>query len=191
MIWLLYGGGRRTCLQALAAMHWYQLWANCSTWWRHQMEIFPALLALCAGDSSITGEFSAQRPVTRSFDVFFDVHLDKRLSKQSWGLWFETPSRSLWHHCNACAVCQLRMQAQESLAIPPPTAVSSVPLGHDLARYIILWVAHAPGMPGTFSPPPRVSDPDMHHGTSVTHVPRWMPRSLTSGFLWSRRRRKR
>ena len=45
-------------------------------------------------------------------------------------------------------------------------------------------------MPGTFSPPPRVSDPDIHHGTCVTHVPWCMPGSLTSGFLWSRRRRK-
>ena len=50
--------------------------------------------------------------------------------------------------------------------------------------------AHAPGMPGTFSPSPRVSDPDMHHGTCVTHVPWCMPGSLTSGFLWNRRRGK-
>ena len=55
-----------------------------------------------------------------------------------------------------------------------------------LARYVILRVAHAPGMPGTFSPPPQVSDPGMHHGTCVTHVPWYMPGSLTSGFLWSR-----
>ena len=55
-----------------------------------------------------------------------------------------------------------------------------------LARYDKLWVAHAPGMPGTFSPPPRVSHPDMHHGTCVTHVSWCMPGSLTSGFLWSR-----
>ena len=48
--------------------------------------------------------------------------------------------------------------------------------------------AHAPGMPGTFSPSPQVSDPDMHHGTCVTHVPWCMPGSLTSGFLWNRRR---
>ena len=47
--------------------------------------------------------------------------------------------------------------------------------------------APAPGMPGTFSPSLRVSDPDMHHGTCVTHVPWCMPRSLTSGFLRSRR----
>ena len=40
-------------------------------------------------------------------------------------------------------------------------------------------------MPGTFFPPPRVSDPDMHLGTCVTHVPWCMPGSLTSVFLWS------
>ena len=52
-----------------------------------------------------------------------------------------------------------------------------------LARYVKLCVAHAPGMPGTFSPPPRVSDSDKHHGTCVTHVPWRMPGSLASGFL--------
>ena len=46
-------------------------------------------------------------------------------------------------------------------------------------------VAHALGMPGTFSPIPLVSDPDMHHGTCGTHVPWCTPRSLTTGFLWS------
>ena len=44
--------------------------------------------------------------------------------------------------------------------------------------------ADAPGIPGMFSPPPRVSNPDMHHGTCVTHVPWCMPGSLTRGFLW-------
>ena len=58
-----------------------------------------------------------------------------------------------------------------------------------LARYVKLLVAHAPGMPGTFSRPPRVSDPNMHHG--MTHVPWFMPGSLTSGFLWNRWREKR
>ena len=58
-------------------------------------------------------------------------------------------------------------------------------------RYAKLWVAHAPGMPGTFSPQPRVSDLDMHHGTCVTHVPWCMSGSLTSGFLWIRCRGKR
>ena len=58
------------------------------TWWRHQMETFSVLLALCAGNSPVTGEFPAHRPVTRRFDVFFDLRLDKRLSKQWWGWWF-------------------------------------------------------------------------------------------------------
>ena len=47
-----------------------------------------------------TGEFPTQSPVTRSFDVFFDLRPNKQLSKQSWGWWFETPSRPLWRHCN-------------------------------------------------------------------------------------------
>ena len=74
------------------------LWRH--AWWRNRMETFSALLALCAGNSSVTGEFPSQRPMTQSFDVFFDLRLNKRLSKQSSGWWFETPSRQLWHHCN-------------------------------------------------------------------------------------------
>ena len=65
------------------------------------METFSALLALCAGNSPVPGEFPAQRPVTRSFDVFFDLHLNKRLSKQWWGWWFDTLSSPLWRHRNA------------------------------------------------------------------------------------------
>ena len=52
------------------------------------------------GNSPITGEFPAQRPVTRSFDVFFDLRQNKWLSKHLWGWWFETPSRPLRRHCN-------------------------------------------------------------------------------------------
>ena len=72
------------------------------SWWRHQMETFSMWLAISVGNSPVPGEFSAQRPVTRSFDVFFDLRPNKRLSKQSWGWWFETPSWSLWRHCNVC-----------------------------------------------------------------------------------------
>ena len=68
-----------------------------SAWWRHQMETFSALLALCVGNSLVNSEFPTQKPVRRSFDVFFDLHLNKRLSKQLWGWWFENPSRSLCH----------------------------------------------------------------------------------------------
>ena len=76
------------------------VWFKFHSWWRHQMETFPALLAIYAGNSLVAGEFPTQRPVTRSFDVFFDPRLNKRLSKQSWGWWFETPSRPLWRHRN-------------------------------------------------------------------------------------------
>ena len=76
-------------------------------WWRHQMETFSALLAICAGNSPVPGEFPAQRPVTRRFDVFFDLRPNKRLNKQWWGWWFETPSSPLWRHCNAMSsVCK-------------------------------------------------------------------------------------
>ena len=85
-------------------------------WWRHQMETSSALLPICAGNSPVTGEFPSQRPVTQSLDIFFDLRLNKRsskqsrrrtlmfslnkhLSKQSCGWWSETPSRSLRRHC--------------------------------------------------------------------------------------------
>ena len=71
-----------------------------TAWWRHQMETFSALLAICEGNSPVTGEFPAQRPVTQSFDVFFDLRLSRPSSEQWWGLWFETPSCPPWRHCN-------------------------------------------------------------------------------------------
>ena len=70
------------------------------SWWRHQMEILSRLLAFCKGNSPVTGDFPAQRPVTRSFDVSFDLHLNQPLSKQLRHRWFEMPSSSLWRHCN-------------------------------------------------------------------------------------------
>ena len=84
-------------------------------WRRRQMEIFSALLAICAGNSPVAGEFPAQGPVTRSFDVFFDLRLNKRLSKQSWGWWFETLSRPLWLHCNA-------LSSNKTIDSSPPSA---------------------------------------------------------------------
>ena len=61
--------------------------------------IFRVTGPLC-GEFTGPGEFPTQRPVTRSFDVFFDLRVNKRLSKQSRGWWFETPASSLWRHCN-------------------------------------------------------------------------------------------
>ena len=66
-------------------------------WWHHQKgNIFRVTGYLCG----VTGEFPAQRPVTRSFNVFFYLRLNKRLSKQWGGWWFETPSRLLWRNRN-------------------------------------------------------------------------------------------
>ena len=95
----------------LLAQRWLGFFLCCwmwlrRTWWRHPMETFSALLVICAGNSPVPGEFLAQRPVTRSFDVFFHLRLNKRLSKQSWGWWFETLFCQLWRHrfglTNAC-----------------------------------------------------------------------------------------
>ena len=83
---------------------------------------FSALLTICAGDSPVNGEFPAQRPVTGSFDVFFDLRLNERLSKQSWDRWFETPSRSLWRHSNGdglgCKyICKACLLTQNTSAV--------------------------------------------------------------------------
>ena len=64
------------------------------------MEAFCVLLALCMGNSPVTGEFPSQRLVTQSFDTYFDLRLNRRLSKQSCSWWFEMPLCSLWHYCN-------------------------------------------------------------------------------------------
>ena len=71
-----------------------------SSWWRHEMETFSALLAFCAGHSPVIGELPAQRLVTRSFGVFFDRRLNQQFSKRWRRWWFEAPSRWLWRQCN-------------------------------------------------------------------------------------------
>ena len=58
------------------------------SWWPHQVETFSALLAICVGNSPVP----AQRPVARSFDVFFDLRPNKRLGKKWWRWWLQTPS---------------------------------------------------------------------------------------------------
>ena len=98
----------QTSWQLSSISHWpdWIISHNCSTWWCHQMETFSALLAICAGNSPVTGEFPAQRPVTWSFDVFFDLRRNKPLSKQWWGWWFKMLSCPLWSHCNEKAFSQ-------------------------------------------------------------------------------------
>ena len=97
--WYKYSGRKGKCLTRL---HHYQMFQTFKRimfiytsqliffhdvrlrmpWWRHQIETFSALLEICAGNSPVTGEFPAQRRVTRSFDVFYDLCLNKRFSKQ-------------------------------------------------------------------------------------------------------------
>ena len=84
--------------------------------WCHQMETIPALLALCWGNSPVSGEFPTQRPVTRSFDVFFDLRLNKWLSKHSRRRWFKTPSRSLWrHYTYSCSKSHIHAEIMHSV----------------------------------------------------------------------------
>ena len=66
--------------------------------------IFRVTGHLC-GEFTGPGEFPAQRPVTRSFDIFFEQRVNKGLSKQSWGWWCETLSRPLWRHCSDTPGC--------------------------------------------------------------------------------------
>ena len=120
------------------------------SWWRHQVETFFALLALCARNSPVTGEFPAQRPVTRGFDVFFDLCLKKRLSIQSWGSSFETLSRPLWRHSNvyiltACGarVFQLNEKVHKSHGVnfcghPLPRGWTPVLISPDTAGQVII-----------------------------------------------------
>ena len=73
--------------------------------------IFRVTGPLC-GEFTGPGEFPTQKPVTLSFDVFFDLHLNKRLSKQSWGWWFKTPSWSFWRQCNVQMAAVIRAHSE-------------------------------------------------------------------------------
>ena len=92
---------RTTDAESIAMLSWYLKESRlCPCLMMSSNETFSALLALCVGNSPFAGEFPTQRPVTWSFDVFFDLCLNKGLSQQSWGWWIETPSGPLWRHCN-------------------------------------------------------------------------------------------
>ena len=95
------------CCRLSSSLKWYislteEIVIGFKRWsrWRHQMKKKSVLPVRCAGNSSVADEFPSQRPVTRSFNVLFDLRLDKRLSEQPRRRWFETLSRSIWRHCN-------------------------------------------------------------------------------------------
>ena len=72
------------------------------SWWRHEMETYSALLALCAGNSPVPVN-SPHKGQWRGALIFSLICVrKKRLSKQPWGWWFETPAWSLWRQCNDC-----------------------------------------------------------------------------------------
>ena len=211
------------------------------SWWHHQRKHqSSASLAICAGNSPVTGEFPAHRPVTRSFEVFFDLCLNKRLSKQSWGWWFETPSHPLWRYCNGnrsfatvhwhgtgCTGSCRNLWCRQWWKCPQMTTfrfnvwaikytqrfvlfcfavvifIGDPRVGNPcgLLTYILQcmmtsWASYqirkiagcaCAGNAGNVFPrrrfqmKPLVSDPGMHHGTCVTHVPWCMSGSLTCG----------
>ena len=106
-----------------------------SSWWRHQMEAFSALLAICAGNSLVPGEFPTQRPVTRSFDVFFDLRLNKWLNKQGWSWWFETLSRPLCCHRNV--LFQIKLHLLNTALLPGSFEI------HWVRKYLVNFMGLA------------------------------------------------
>ena len=102
----------------------------------HQ-ETFSKLLALCARNTPVIGEFPSQRTVTRSFDIFFDLHLNKQLNKQPWGWWFETPSRPLWRHCKDMALFKSRYTSDYIHPIISQGIRRSICRAHNLL--FLLW----------------------------------------------------
>ena len=107
----------------------------------------------------VRGIHRSQRPVTRSFDVFFDLRPNKRLSKQSRGWWLETPSRSLWHHCNELINANInRILFHKTYMFQFPRA------GDCLLIFVFLWRVAASTSPDDISPVPltSVSFADVH-----------------------------
>ena len=162
------------------------------------------------------GESTGHRwiPLTKASDVelwYFLWSVPEQMAVWTFLIW-DAIAHSLWHHCDELigrsgnsfenqaptdsAYWCLTYKLIRATWLRNRTPWKKVPLmvillDHlslhgPLARYEKMRVAHTPGMPGTFSPSLRVSDPDMHHGTCVTHVPWCMSRLLTGGFLWSR-----
>ena len=102
--------------------------------WKHYPCYWPFVL----------GIHRSQRPVTRDFDVFSDLRLNKLLSKQWWGWWFGTPSRPLWHHCN-------KLGHQRPWCRPNSRAISA--WASEMWNIISLSIAYF-GNPVYFKMPP-------------------------------------
>ena len=87
--------------QTKISMFWSKFQYFCfGSWWRHQMETFSALLAICAGNSPVPSEIPAKGQWRGDSVFYLNLCLNKWLRKQSWCWWFETLSRQLWRNCN-------------------------------------------------------------------------------------------
>ena len=106
-----------------------------TSWWHHQMETFSVVLALSEGNPPVTGEFPSQKPVTRIFDVFFDLCLSRGMSKQSRRRWFQTSLRSLWRHWNA----MLHEPKTKPLLQPMMTEIYMAIIITDPADFLKHW----------------------------------------------------
>ena len=80
----------------MTEMVWYTVIHDDVIKWKHFPRYWPFVRGIHRGPVNSPHKW----PVTRNFDVFLNLRLNKRLSKQSWGWWFETLSRPLWRHCN-------------------------------------------------------------------------------------------
>ena len=94
-----------------------------------------------AGNSPVPGEFLSQRPVMRNFDAFFDLHLNKRLSKKSRRWWFQTPSRPLWRHSSAAPwgsyVTRIMVGRNEKIF------KQKIKMKHEIESTMIdMWICH-------------------------------------------------
>ena len=136
------------------------------------METFSVLRVICAGISPVTGEFSAQRPVTRSFGVFFNLRLNKRLSKQSWGWWFEMPSRPLLYstcHSSRPTRAHYRRRTSREQSSWGQHGAHLGPVG---PRWAPCW-PHEPCYQGCFDDPERRGDKNVKWILS-TCLSKWM-----------------
>ena len=107
--------------------------------------IFRVTGPLC-GEFTGPGEFPTQRPVTRSFDVLFDLRLNKRLSKQPWGWWFETPARSLWRQRNGVRKANIgdvwpgsRKQSRVGSGLGNESVGHQIPMQHK-HRFHVMYI---------------------------------------------------
>ena len=106
----------------------------------------------------------SQRAVTRSFDVFVDMSLNNRLSKQSRRRWFETPLHSSWRPCNVPLQRPEKSQRKHthcfvrSLVIYKPCSFDPIEKPHPILKKMSGPFRDIPlgnKFSGTFTPPSK------------------------------------